>query len=342
MVTPVGMNSAQTSASVRTGITRFREADDIYSCLSDDPDFEDRSALIASTLSYLEHERRNKTPAEWLAIIAGQAFLDLQDKTALTLSDFQHTGLFMALPSNRPQWGSEDEAQFVYHFHNRIQKDIFPIEEFAYRGQTGALSLYASACRRLAEGQIKFALLAGVDSYLFTHWLEQLDYDYRIKSERNPDGLIPGEGAAFLLLEPVGQPEKEQRRQLAQIRNVKGAQCTPSELGHNTGAVLSRLLDDMLDPAADVPIIVCDLNGEPDRMKEWGYTRVRLGEKLGAAPIVVHPADCLGDLGAASGPVHMGLAIHCLERQFLSHTSALVWSASDSGERMAVLIQRTP
>jgi 3-oxoacyl-[acyl-carrier-protein] synthase-1 len=341
MVTPVGMNGAQTSASVRTGITRMREADDIYLCLADDPDFEDATPLIASTLSYLEHERRDKsTPAEWLAHIAAHAFRDLQSSVELTRSDCRQTGLFMALPSQRPQWGAADEDQFVYHFHNCIEKDVFPVEEFAYQGHAGALTLYASACRRLAEGQIKYALLAGAESYLFAHWLERLDHDYRIKSDRNPDGFIPGEGAAFVLLEPAGQPEKNQRRSLARVGNVKGAQCPQTELSHNTGTVLSRLLKDMLDSTTDAPIIVCDLNGEPARMKEWGYTVVRLGEKLGAAPIVVHPADCLGDLGAASGPVHIGLSIHFLARQYARHPSALVWSASDSGERMAMLIER--
>ena len=340
MVTPVGMNGAQTSASVRTGITRMREAEDIYHCLADDPDFEDPTPLIASTLSYLEHERRDKTPAQWLAHIAAHAFRDLQNSVALTRSDYRQTGLFMALPSTRPQWGDADEDQFVYHFHNSIEKDVFPIEEFAYKGHAGALALYASAWRQLAEGQIKYALLAGVDSYLFAHWLEWLDHDYRIKSDRNPDGFIPGEGAAFVLLEPAGQAEKNPRRTLARVANVKGAQCPPNELGHNTGTVLSRLLTDMLDSASEAPIIVCDLNGEPARMKEWGYTVVRLGAKLGAAPVIIHPADCLGDLGAASGPVHIGLAIHCLERQYAGHASALVWSASDSGERMAMLIER--
>jgi len=121
---------------------------------------------------------------------------------------------------------------------------------------------------------------------------------------------------------------------------VKDAQCPQSELGNNTGTVLSRLLNEMLASTTETPIIVCDLNGEPARMKEWGYTMVRLGAKLGAEPIVIHPADCLGDLGAASGPVHVGLSILFLERHYAGHPSALVWSASDSGERMAVLIER--
>lgn len=341
MVSPIGMNGVQTFSSLRADITRVREAGEIYWCMADDPDMEDGTPLTASTLSYLEGERAQcAEPAQWLARIAARAFANLREASHLELNDFRQAGLFMALPQQRPQWGPDREESFIYHFHNAIELDIFPVAQFVYTGHAGALSMVQRARAMLAAGEIRFALVGGVDSYLFPQWLESMDQAYRIKSERNLDGFIPGEAAAFLLLEPDGQPQQRGIDPQATVLDTAEDRCPPPEVDHNTGATLSRNLGALLEKAGPAPAIVCDLNGEPSRMKEWGYTCSRLGERLGAPVALEHPVDCLGDLGAASGALLTGLAIHFLQKKYLQHASALIWTASDSGERSSMLIKR--
>ncbi|MDA8142255.1 MAG: beta-ketoacyl synthase N-terminal-like domain-containing protein [Desulfobacteraceae bacterium] len=341
MVTPIGMNLSQTFASLRADITRMREAGDIYWCRADDPDFEDGAPLVASTLSYLEPQRKQKnTPAQWLAHIAAQAFNNLREKAQLSLPQYRELGLFMGLPPQQPGWGPEQEEQFCYHFHNTIEMDLFPVAQFSFTGHAGALSLFESTRRALASGQIRYALLGGVDSYLFPEWLENLDQNYRIKSDRNLDGFIPGEGAAFLLLEPAGQPEKRGLSPLAAVTAAIQDRCPATEVAHNTGVALSKTLSHLLEASPQPPIIVCDLNGEPARMKEWGYTYSRLGERLGVPLALEHPVDVLGDMGAASGAMFTALAILYLQKKYAQHASALIWTASDTGERAAMLIEK--
>lgn len=51
-----------------------------------------------------------------------------------------------------------------------------------------------------------------------------------------------------------------------------------------------------------------------------------------------HPADCLGDTGAASGPTLICLAVRAFQRGYGGPGGALVTSVSDRGERAAACI----
>ena len=53
---------------------------------------------------------------------------------------------------------------------------------------------------------------------------------------------------------------------------------------------------------------------------------------------VEHPADCLGDAGAALGPILLGLAALGLEKGYRG-SPCLVWSTSDREPRGAALLQ---
>jgi len=337
MISAVGDSAIQTFTSVRAGINRFQEMPDIYHTLPDDPDFEDGEPLVASPLYYLADQRKKKAePAEWLAYIAGLAFTEMRAVAHLELSDLRNTGLFLALPQKRTGWDESIQERFLYHFHNELALDSFLQNRFSYAGHAGALSLLGQACELLAQGELKSALVGGVDSYLFRSWLAPLDQDYRIKSSRSPAGFTPGEGAGFLLLEPDGQPQKRNAAVQARIKGYASGKTVATVPGLDVS--LPETLSPLLDQEPRPPVIICNLNGETNRMKEWGYAVTRLGTKLGDPVLLEHPAASFGDIGAASGAVLAGLAPHFLAREHQGSSSAIVWTASDNGEKSAVLM----
>ncbi len=318
----------------------MREAPDLYTCFPEDVDFEDGTALTASTLSFLETEPARKSgTAQWLAYIASQAFFDLQENMALDQQDYSGIGMFVSLPQRRPDWGPGQEEDFVYHFHNTIEKDAFSHSQFSFCGHAGAIELIEPACAMLENRQIQYALIGGVESYLFADWLEILDAEYRIKSDRNPDGFTPGEGSAWMLLEPEGQPQKRNVRPLTTIKGVNRGKCDGVDLTYNTGMVLSEVLKELLPEQEKTSVVFCDLNGEPARAKEWGYALTRLAGQFSPPPNLEHPADCLGDLGAASGAVLTGMASQYVQKYLAPGETALVWTASDNGQRAALILE---
>jgi len=58
---------------------------------------------------------------------------------------------------------------------------------------------------------------------------------------------------------------------------------------------------------------MCDLNGERYRSTEYTYALLRT-EELFVKTRVGHPADCWGDVGAASGPLFASLALPAVAR----------------------------
>lgn len=341
MPSPVGLTAAQTFASVRARVSRKNEMPSLYLCGGEDPDFDAGTPLVASAFQYLQDERkRMTTPVEWLAYIAARAFHDLASEKTLPPEEDRGVGLFISLPEARPGWGPDREEEFVYHFHNFIKRDIFPFERFDYSGRTGGLSMIGAASAALDRGEIRCAVVGGVDSYLFPEWLEPLDRAYRIRSDRNTDGFVPGECAAFLLLEPEGQPEARSIVPRSRVIGHSRRDCSPSDLRNATGAALGEAIAELIPPGAAPPVVVCDLNGETSRMKEWGFAMARLGTRLGRPVLLEHPADALGEIGAASGAALCVLAVFYLEKKYRHRSEALVFCASDSGERAALLIGR--
>jgi 3-oxoacyl-[acyl-carrier-protein] synthase-1 len=65
---------------------------------------------------------------------------------------------------------------------------------------------------------------------------------------------------------------------------------------------------------------------------------VRLHDQLGGVKHLLHPADCLGDVGAATGGVLLGLAARAFERGYALASRALLFVASDDGARAALTI----
>jgi 3-oxoacyl-[acyl-carrier-protein] synthase-1 len=341
MVSPVGANATQTFTSIRANIPRKQERPDIYMCLPADPDTDQPEPLTASAISHLDCRwRAERSPTEWLALLAANAFADLWGKAKLTAGE--EIGLFLALPASRPDWGRENQERFANWFHNLVARDRFVHEQFVWLGSCGVLALCADACRLLREGKIQHAIIGGVDSHLFPRWLEPLDRAYRIHSTRNLDGFCPGEAAALLLLESAAKAGQRSLRPWAEMRTIASATYTPGPAGHDAGMALADVLRHVIPAQAKTPpLVVCDLNGELSRAREWGHALARLGKALPGPLAIEHPAAVLGDVGAATGAVLLVTAAHALHTKHSERNSAVVWAASDGGERCAVLLERS-
>jgi 3-oxoacyl-[acyl-carrier-protein] synthase-1 len=341
MVSPVGANVTQTFTSVRANVLRKQESPDIYMCLPEDPDTGQPEPLVASAISHLDCRwRSERSPTEWLAWLAANAFADLWNKSKLTGQE--EIGLFLALPTSRPGWGRENHERFANWFHNLAARDRFPHEQFVGLGSCGVLSLCAEAVRLLREGRIQHAIVGGVDSHLFPAWLAPLDRAYRIRSARNLDGFCPGEAAAWVLLESPAKSGQRSLRPWAAIRTIASTTSTPGPTGHDAGVGLTDVLRQVIPARAEGPsLVVCDLNGERGRAEEWGYALSRLGRALPGPLALEHPAAILGDVGAATGAVLLAMTAHYLHTKHSERSAGVVWAASDEGERCAVLLERS-
>jgi len=339
MVSPVGADAAQTFSSVRAGLRRMRELPEVYACLPEDPRFDEPRPLVGSAIYHLDvAARREGRVAEWLGFLAAQAFRDLVRRARLAAGDLAGLGLFLALPG--AALGPESRQEITVHFHNFAEQDLLPHVELAFGDRDAALSLAEKAAALLRERRLARAAVGGADSYLFPARLASLDRDWRLLSERNPDGFQPGEAAAFFLLEARGEAQRRGIPPLAALRGFAGGRFEAGPGPPGAGAELASVLERLLPAEGAPPLVVCDLNGESVRTREWGHALSRLGRRLGVGPALEHPASALGDVGAATGASLVALAAQYLGSKHAGRAAALVFAGSDAGERRALLLAR--
>lgn len=205
-------------------------------------------------------------------------------------------------------------------------------------GRAASLAALAHALRHLEADRVACAVVCGVDSLLRPEVLSRLDAAGRLKSASSRDGFLPGEAAACVVIETVASARERGARALARLASAAVSEeptagtdeaCRGEGLTHAVrGALAGR-------KAKGGWLVVCDLNGERYRMHEWALVNARLSHAAGGFPELWHPADCIGEVGAASGTLAAVWAATALDKGYAPQPRALLWSASDGPRRAA-------
>jgi 3-oxoacyl-[acyl-carrier-protein] synthase-1 len=255
--------------------------------------------------------------------------------------------LLINLPALRPgmpaNLGQRVRATVNEHFFG-----VFDRIGVALLGHAGALIGLQSALAMLQEQPHRLCVVAGADSYIepdLLEWLERTDQLHSAGERNNAWGFIPGEGAGALLLAAPAALSHLELASIGRVRRVGVGQET--EL-IGTGAVclglgLTEAVRDAIEPGLHagekITDVYCDMNGEPYRADEYAFLISRTREHFVAASEFVSPADCWGDVGAASAPLLIALACVAGTKRYSKGNAALVWASSVSGERGAALLE---
>ncbi len=208
-----------------------------------------------------------------------------------------------------------------------------------FRGRAGGIKAIGRAADVVRAGQSDFVLAGGIDTYRDLFVLGVLDHERRLKTARNLDGFIPGEGAGFVLVARESAAEKHGLRVLATVPSWAEA----SEPGHlyadepyRGEGLASAVARALAGASASLPVqrVFTSMNGENHWAKEWGVAFQRNRAGIAEDYLIAHPADCYGDAGAAAGPMLAALAALSGE----PGSAALVYASSDHAERAALIV----
>lgn len=228
------------------------------------------------------------------------------------------------------------------------------------QGGAGALYALSDALALLAGGSVSQVAVGGVDTFLDLRRLGWLDAQGRIHGFYSRLGFFPGEGAGILLLR-ASSPGRSLSAQPQAMARVLGV-GTGNERGHRyskepyRGDGLSEAFDALFAVVPEreprVRCVYAGFNGEEMAAKEWGVAQIRHAERFAGELQVEHPADCIGDAGAALGAIMLGLAAVEVSRAHAHLPGAgptggvddpgpcLVWCTSDREARAAALLLR--
>jgi 3-oxoacyl-[acyl-carrier-protein] synthase I len=339
-VTSIGFSAAAISAAVRGPISGFREADEytdaegspvliaeipILEGVGDDEDQESRIRSLARFC--LEKLIIESFPRE---SIEGQVYVLI--------------GLPTATRPGPVYQGAANELQFICSelLRSRFEKWAF---RFFESGNPSAMEALDYARRFLGAHPETICIVGGIDSLLDSETLDYFEDDARLKSATygRHQGLIPGEGVGFLVVESGEFARRRNRQPLAEVLGI-GIAGEPSPVRSPDPSTFTGLSDacrgalsDSGSTAESICTVIGDLNGEFFRAKEWAYTELRcLGSAHGERELS-HPADCFGDVGAASGAVLISLAVTLL-RQKPVNSRMLCFCSDDEKVRGAVVL----
>lgn len=333
MITPVGISVRQTSASVMAGISRYR-ASAIFNrryepmILASLPE-----EVVPPLEEALEGEGLSQRARRMLRL-AGPAL----NQARISLGPTELPALFLAVPETLPTMAPSVERTFLRHLHRQAGGG-FALERsrlFA-SGRAGGFEA-ASAALDALSGKGNSVLVGGVDTHYDARLLSTLDLEGRILAEGVMDGFAPGEGAGFLLLGRRGPAEKPA---LANLYSPGiGAEAghrysTKPYLGDGLAGAIASALDSA--KGRPIPAVLSGLNGENHGAKEWGVSIARNFDSFADPFRHDHPAEFYGDLGAATGPVLIGLAAFGLRQGHFSGP-CLTWCASDTALRGAAVV----
>jgi 3-oxoacyl-[acyl-carrier-protein] synthase-1 len=214
-------------------------------------------------------------------------------------------------------------------------------------GHAGGLVGLDAVCRKISEGAFDGCVVAGVDSYLAPETLEDLDSKDQLHGagpHNNAWGFVPGEAAGAALMLSERALTRVTLDALASLESV-GTAVESNRINTETVCVGEGLTAAFRAGLAGLPLgakvsdIYCDLNGEPYRADEFGFASLRIGEAFVSASDFVAPADCWGDVSAASAPLAMVLSAVAGLKAYCKGPYTFIWASSESGERGAALLR---
>lgn len=345
-VTGLGMRSSigddviDSCAALRAGTTRAREL---------------RYATVINEDGTPEHPVGH--PVEAVQGFRGEARLlalarpvlnELSARTGLRGAEPERTGFYLALPPAPSSQEGAAQRTPSSDFHAPLARltawTLRPELSFEVRqGHAGFSLLVERACLELMAGRLDRCIVGGVDSLLDGDTLQTLHAKRRLKSQDAPDGLQPGEAAAFVLLEPLRAARRRGARVHGLVTAVGVVPPDGAPRQSAPGVLLGRAVAEVVTPEASERVwFISDLNGEPGRALEWGHFLVRLASTHPALPDspAWYPATSLGDTGAASGAIGLCAAVRAFARGYAPAEAALVLSSSEGPARGALRVER--
>ncbi len=328
--TPLGLTSTQTGFLGRAGMVSLQEAPL--------PDGEGRPFTMG-LVSVVPRELRG---TERVEALTGPALEELFSELGQRLAGAR---LRLHLLADEPMGAfSVDTAslELALRRQARALHGTDAAVEIHAAGTGGGAAVLTTIQQRLEQGACDAVLFGGAHTDADPSRIEALTASDRIFSPDNRDGIIPGEGAAFVLLtlpataRALGLPVRAVIQAFsAGFEAARPDNDHPAFEAKGLTLAVRRALN---EANAQAGWLMSDLSSELFRLHEYQAVSARSQDLLCAPQVMEAPAQRIGDQGAASLPLHLALAVEAWRRGYAPFPRLLTTTGSDSGARTAVVV----
>jgi 3-oxoacyl-[acyl-carrier-protein] synthase-1 len=271
----------------------------------------------------------------------GEACGPLRDAAGL----YRQLPLYLGVAEFRPGFSERDVERITHGLSQIVGLPItLSVVSVFAEGHAAGLTALKMAVDQIHQEACEVCLVGGVDSYFHLDTIAWLDQNRQLAGTTARSAFMPGEGAGFCLLMAERAWKRLGLRPLARVlavsvsRETKLIKTTAICLGEGLTATVRGAVGSLRSPPEMVNEVICDINGERYRGEEWGFVCLRLSQYFDDPTSYQSPADCWGDMGAASGPLFAMLACQAAARGYAKGPHTLLWASSEGGLRAAALL----
>jgi 3-oxoacyl-[acyl-carrier-protein] synthase-1 len=323
MVSSVGLTATASCAAIRAGLTnptttRFIGRDGNY---------------IMGHVVPLEQQWRGMERLAQMAAMAMEEALSGLDR-----DECERIPVVLCV-AERPRAGRAEglEDQLLARIQELLGVQFARESIVVPHGRVAAAVGLLQARKFLYERNVELVLLVGVDSLLSWPTLQPLLQQNRLLTPTNSNGIMPGEGAAAVLLRKPGA-----RAEL--VCNGLGfateqAHIDSGEPLRADGLTLA-LRNGLLDAGCqlhELDFRITDLGGEQYYFKEAALALGRVLRERKEEFDLWHPAECIGETGAVAGAACLVVAVMASRLKYAPGRGMLLHASADSGERAVIV-----
>jgi 3-oxoacyl-[acyl-carrier-protein] synthase-1 len=328
LVTSLGFNSQSSCAAIRAGLKGLHEVN-LW-------DAENGEYVIAAKVD-LPHwwEGVGKlaelvSPAIWECL--EQAEPERPESIPLLLGVAAHDR-----PHRLPDLDREilDEIEWRLQLPRNAYSAVFP------SGNVSGLVALNRARDLLGYALAKCCVVAGVDSFLEQSVVVAYMNQRRIKTKSNSNGFTPGEAGSAVLVTRTGESRKPELKILGVGFGREPATIASTEPMRATGQVAAcrNALTESGISMHEIAYRNTDLSGEHYKFKEAMLTQGRLLRQRVERQDIWHPAECVGEIGAAHAPCVLALSHYAGQKHFAPGSRCLCHFSGDGLERAACVVE---
>ncbi len=331
MISPVGLNAESSCAAICAGISAFGEL----------PYFDnDGEVIIGAVIPDLEidfyhfADRLIKMLTYSVSECLGKVELPSNEKVPIliALPELDRPGF--------PKGFSESiidklELSLGFFFHREFSGIVS-------NGHTSGIQALYYAKKVLEKPDISICLVCGVDSFIRASSLLWLDQHFRLKTDINSDGVIPGEGSASILVSMNETFDSTSSMKIIGLGFAHEEAHLLSDkplLGHGLSQALCDALIEADLSFQEIKFRLSDVTGESYGFREQMLmiSRVMRVRQEDSVPLW-HCAENMGEVGAAAGISQLIVASHAFEKGYVPGNYCASYNSSVNGDRSVAIL----
>jgi 3-oxoacyl-[acyl-carrier-protein] synthase-1 len=232
------------------------------------------------------------------------------------------------------------EEELLGEIAHRLGFRLHPASRVIPRDHVAAVVALRHARELISRTQATYCIVAGVDSLIQHELADHYLGKRRLLTSQNSNGFCPGEAGAAVLVGPARDASGDGLYVLGTGLSLEEA-TIESEIplrGDGLTQAIAEAFSDSGLTYDDLHYRITDLNGEHYKFKEMTLAMMRYQRKPKPKLFDLwHPIEHIGDVGAAIGPLVLGVALHAGQKGYGIGPTALCTFGNDNGERAAVV-----